>query len=67
MKLSDLKLQIDRIIEADPDAGKADVVFGPSEGEHVFLRGGIYGRSKREGEANRLILADIKLNAVGGF
>jgi hypothetical protein len=66
MKIKELQMQLDRLVKADPTAADADVVFGPEGGEHVFLRGGIFGRSKTGG-AGRLILAEIKLDAVGGF
>lgn len=66
MKLRDLQTQIDRIMKADPKAGESIVVFGPEGGDHVVLNGGIYGRSKTDAPS-RLILAPIKLDAVGGF
>jgi hypothetical protein len=67
MKVKDLKAQIDALIKADPTAAIAEIAFGPEQGEHVMLKGGIYGRSTKPGGAGRLILAPITLKDIGGF
>lgn len=64
MKLRDLQRQLEIAVKADPKIAEANVVFGPEEGDHVQLKGGIIGKG-----ANGfvLILAPIKLDNVGGF
>jgi hypothetical protein len=53
-------------VEADPYRKDASVVFGPEEGANVPLEGGIFAKQQETGLVS-LILAPIKLNAVGGF
>jgi hypothetical protein len=64
MKVKDLQAQIDRAIAADPSVAEANIVFGPEEGDHIPLKGGIVGRG---GNGYLLILAPLPLDKVGGF
>jgi hypothetical protein len=64
MKVKELRAQIQRAIEADPSVAEANIVFGPEEGDHIPLKGGIVGMG---GNGYILILAPISLDQVGGF
>jgi hypothetical protein len=66
MKLRELKEQIDRLLAEDEYRSEANVVFGPEEGDHIAIEGGIIGAQTGTGLIV-LILAPIKLDKVGGF
>ena len=64
MKVKDLKARLEEAIAADPTIAEANIVFGPEEGDHIPLKGGIVGKGAN---GFLLILAPITLDKVGGF